>query len=195
MINQNLYPGMISSEIEFFTTGNDLKILQNGKIMSFNDIDSKVFNILKTAMIKDTEAYVALLDWHPLNENKQVEQFTKCRFGGLDFNADICSSGKLQKGEYWECPLRGQCTSEGKICKNIKFKNSIISFSEIRLIQCLVTDMTNDAISLELKTKLGTLHYQKRLLYEKLEISTKQELTVFAFKYNLIPSKILIGNQ
>ena len=186
MIKQNYYPGMISEEIEFFTTGQELKVIQNGKIFPFAEISPKVYEILKNAMPKDFDAHSELIKWHPTNEAKQIEQFTKCRYGGLDFNADIDIAGKLQKGEYWPCPLRGSCNAEGIICKNITYNGNQISNQEINLIKELVTDTTNEEIADKLNIKLGTLHFKKRVLYEKLEIKTKQELTIFAIKYNLI---------
>lgn len=186
MINQNYYPGMINSEIEFFTTGETLTFIQNGKMLPFSKIDSTIYKMLKDEMHKDIDAHLALMDWHPNNEQMQVEQFTKCRYGGLDFNADITASGRVQKGEYWECPLRTNCKSAGLVCKNIKVHHQPITIDEVQLIKLLVTDMTNDVIAMELKIALGTLHLKKRVLYEKLEISTKQELTIFAFQYNII---------
>lgn len=189
MIKQNFYPGMNSNEVEFFTTGEELKVIQNGKIFPFTDINQNLLNILKDAMLNDSPAHNVLMTWHPNNESKQIEQFTKCRYGGLDFNPDIDSAGKLQKGEYWECSLRGSCKSEGIVCKQIQYNGHLIDNEEIKLIKLLVTDKTNDEIAEELQLKLGTLHFKKRVLYEKLEITTKQELTIFAFKYNLIHLK------
>jgi len=186
MIKQNYYPGMISNEVEFFTTGEELKAIHNGKIIPFKEINESIYKMLKDAMINDSEAYNELIEWHPNNEQKQIEQFTNCRYGGLDFNPDINSAGKLQKGEWWECPLRGNCKAEGKVCKNIHYNGHIISNEEIQLIKLLVTDKTNEEIADEMELRLGTLHFKKRVLYEKLEIKTKQELTIFGLKYNII---------
>ena len=189
MIEQNYYPGMITNEVEFFTTGEELKVIHNGKIYSFNELDSSILKILKDAMMNDQDAHAVLIKWFPNQELKQIEKFTQCRFGGLDFNPDINSAGKLQKGEYWECPFRGQCSGEGIVCRNIQYKGQIITNDEILLVKSLVTDMTNDEIAEELNLKLGTLHFKKRVLYEKLEITTKQELTLFAVKYNIVRIK------
>lgn len=186
MIKQNYYPGMITNEVEFFTTGEELKVIHNGKIYSFNELDASILKILKDVMVNDQDAHAVLIKWFPNQELKQIEKFTQCRFGGLDFNADINSAGKLQKGEYWECPLRGNCAGEGIVCRNIHYNNQVINNEEIQLIKLLVTDKTNDEIAEEMDLKLGTLHFKKRVLYEKLEITTKQELTLFAVKYNIV---------
>ena len=185
MMNQSYYPGMLTSDIEFFFQGEKTMVMTEGTIKPFDQISENIKKILLTEISKDDEVERILHSLHPTNPIKRLEQFTKCRFGGLDFSADIDHAGKIQKGEYWDCPLRGNCNAEGKLCKHIKYNNSIINDDEIKLIKMLVTDATNECIATQLKLPYGTLHYKKRLLYEKLEIATKQELTLFAVRFNL----------
>ncbi|WP_322970298.1 helix-turn-helix transcriptional regulator [Faecalibacter sp. LW9] len=185
MNNQSYYPGMLNSEIEFFFEGSQTMYMTNGIIKPFSAITSCIEKTLTAELNKDEEALEILSKMFPNEPLKQLEKFTKCRFGGLDFSADINHAGKIQKGEYWDCPLRGNCKAEGKLCKHIKYNNNIIDSAEIALIKLLVTDMTNEAIASELSIPLGTVHYKKRVLYEKIEIKTKQELTLFAVRFNL----------
>lgn len=186
MIKQNYYPGMITNEVEFFTTGEELKVINKGKIYSFKELDASIIKILSDAMKQDQNAQAVLIKWFPNQELKQVEKFTQCRFGGLDFNPDINSAGKLQKGEYYQCPFRGKCEGEGVVCRNIRHNGNEITNEEIQLIKLLVTDLTNEDIADEMNLKLGTLHFKKRVLYEKLEITTKQQLTLFAVQHNIV---------
>src|SRR5690606_310225 len=110
MTDTKIYPGMISQEVEMFVVENELKFIQNGKVGSFAELPYAAFQILREAVENDVEAQQHLHIMHPTSEYRRIEQFTKCRFGGLDFKGDLCNeSGQLQDGEYWECPLRGNC--------------------------------------------------------------------------------------
>lgn len=185
MINQSYYPGMLNTDIEFFNSGEATYFMTEGSVRPFNEITTELFQLLENEINKDFEIQDYLQTKFPNNPLRQLEEFTKCRFGGLDFSADIDHAGKIQKGEYWDCPLRGNCKGEGKLCKHIKFNNHIINSDEIKLIQLLITGITNKNISEKLEIPFGTIHYKKQRLYEKLEITTKQELTLFAVRFNL----------
>src|SRR5690606_32617200 len=100
--------------------------------------------------------------------------------------SDISETGKLQDGEYWECPLRGKCTSEGVLCKMPKVGAERLTPTEIKLIQLSTTDKTNDVIAEEMQLPLGSFHKSKKLLYNKLNINTKQCLTRMAMALNFI---------
>ncbi|MDK7375487.1 LuxR C-terminal-related transcriptional regulator [Weeksella virosa] len=185
MINQSYYPGMIDSSIEFFFDGTNTLFLTNGCISPISQIPEKIKKIIISEIRKDSKVEHILHNWFPYNQIKQIEEFIKCRFGGLDFQADITESGRLQKGEYWDCPLRGRCSGEGKVCQHIRYNNQIINSTEITLIKLLITDLTNNEISSTMNIPLGTIHLMKKNLYEKLEITTKQELALIAVEKNI----------
>lgn len=187
MTESRIYPGMISSEIEMFVVENELKVIQGGKVSSFAELPYATFQILREAIEADEEVQTHLHIMHPSSEYRRIEQFAKCRFGGLDFKGDICNeTGTMQDGEYWDCPLRGNCRSEGVLCKMPKVGTERLTTSEIRIIQLSTTDKTNEVIAEEMNLALGTFHKSKQNIYEKLQITTKQCLTKFAMSINLI---------
>lgn len=187
MTETKIYPGMISEEIEMFVVENELKFIQNGKVGSFAELPYATFQILREAIDNDKDVFQHLHIMHPNSEYRRIEQFAKCRFGGLDFTGDICSNtGELQDGEYWECPLRGNCISEGVLCKMPKVGNERLTATEIKLIQLSTTDKTNEVIAEEMHLPLGSFHKSKKHLYEKLHINTKQCLTKMAIAFNFI---------
>ena len=187
MTEVKIYPGMITNEIEMFVVENELKVIQGGKVSSFAELPYATFQLLREAIEKDDNVLKHLHIMHPSSEYRRIEQFAKCRFGGLDFTGDICSNAKnLQDGEYWDCPFRGNCISEGVLCKMPKIGEERLTAVEIKLIQLSTTDKTNEVIADELKLPLGSFHKQKKSIHEKLNIHTKQCLTKFAMAFNLI---------
>lgn len=179
------YPGMLCSATEFFISENEVKIIQNSKILPFCEISFATQQILKEAINEELEVKLALHDMHPISNMKRIEQFAKCRFGGLDFQGDI-KDGQLQDGEYWPCPNHGNCPHEGILCKLPTYNKQRLTKQDIQLLQLTATNKTNEAIGDEMNLPMGSLHKAKKILWMNLGIQTKQEGVLISFFLNLI---------
>ncbi|NRB58304.1 MAG: hypothetical protein HRU50_00010 [Winogradskyella sp.] len=183
-----LYPGMVCKGIEIFKSDEGVKVISSGTVMKFHDIPSPIYQILRESMTQDKAALEILKEWYPNSELCQLEKFTECRFGGLDFTPDIIDN-KLQDGEWHDCPFRGKCKGEGIVCKSLKFNGNILTNQDISLLRLLSTNDTNEVIALKLDISFGQFHKVKKALYAKLgNIQTKQEATLIAMNLNLIKS-------
>lgn len=179
------YPGMLDDSVEFFNSSNGLKVMTNGSVIDFSEMPVKLHQLVKRIYDNHPEADEVLKGWFPTQPAKRLETFVKCRFGGLDFTPDI-QNNVVQDGEYWDCPLRGSCKGEGKICKPISYNQQTLSTTEINMLRLLSTDKTNIAISDDLNLPLGTFHKIKQILYQKLNIRTRPEATLVVVALNLL---------
>lgn len=180
-----VFPGMYDNATEFFVMNNEVNFLSNGTLLPFTDLSFETIAILEDAINTDINVKLELHDMHPTSRIKRIEQYAKCKFGGLDFQGDIVD-GQLQDGEFWDCPNRGNCKSEGIICKLPKYDGKRLDSKEIPLIKLLCTDATNEAIADKLALPMGSFHKSKKQLYQKLNVQTKQEIAIIAFTLNLI---------
>lgn len=180
-----MYPGMLCSATEFFVDGEQTKFIQNSKILPFSDISFSTIQILDEEIENNPQVKSELFDMHPNSKIKRTEQFIRCRFGGLDFQGDI-KNGKLQDGEYWACPNRGNCKSEGILCKLPTYNEQRLTKQDVQLLQLTATNKTNEAIGEEMNLPMGSFHKAKKYLYEKLGIQTKQEGVMISILLNLI---------
>lgn len=180
-----MLPGILDGGIEFFISGESVKTLASGKVNDFTDLPFATIQMLREEIEKDKEVKMHLLDMHPNSEFKRLEQFVRCRFGGLDYQADISANG-VQEGEYWDCPLRGNCASEGVLCKSVTINGNALDGGDIELAKRLSTDQTNELIASEMDLPMGSFHLKKKRLYEKMGVRTKQELTILSHRHNLI---------
>lgn len=180
-----MYPGMVCSATEFFIENGETKIIQNAKVLPFCEISFGTQQILQEAINEDLNIKLALHDMHPNSNMKRLEQFAKCRFGGLDFQGDI-KDGELQDGEYWSCPKRGTCPHEGILCKLPTYNNQRLTSQDVQLLQLTATNKTNEAIGEEMNLPMGSFHKAKKFLYVKLGIQTKQEGVFISLFLNLI---------
>lgn len=188
-----LFPGMTCSGVEFFKSNNGVKVISSGTVKAFKELPTPIYELLKEAMHKESGAYELLSEWYPDSELCKLEKFTECRFGGLDYTADIVNN-QLQDGEYHDCPFRGQCKGEGVLCKSLKYNGHVLSNQDIMLLQLLATNETNDVIAEKITTSLGQFHKVKKALYVKLGgIQTKQEAALIANDLNVIKRISAIG--
>lgn len=180
-----LYPGMVNTDVEFFKTDEGLKVMSSSKILKFKELPAYLFNILKEELNREPKTQAILEEWFPGNLMKQLEKFVECRFGGLDFTADI-KNNKLQKGEYHDCPIRYKCKGNGIVCQALLYNNQPLSQQDIELLRLIATNYTNEVIAELLNISLGQFHKVKKALYSKLNVQTKQEATLIAVDLNLI---------
>ena len=180
-----MLPGMLDDGIEFFVANDRVKVMSSGKVSEFTDLSFATIQILKDEINADVQVKLHLHDMHPNSEYKRLEQFVRCRFGGLDYTADLGPDG-VQAGEYWDCPLRGSCPSEGVLCKAVSINGSTMDAQEVQLAKHLSTDQTNEVIAGEMNLPLGSFHLAKKNLYRKLGVSTKQEVSILSHRHNLI---------
>ena len=99
---QKILPGILDQNFEFFNhqQENDVKYFHNGKLSSFTSLPSPIYALIKTTIDQSQKVSTILKKWFPNSEFHQIKKFLSCRFGGVDFKADI-ENGQLQKGEYW----------------------------------------------------------------------------------------------
>ena len=186
MTMHKIIPGLLDDTFEFFNLEGELKFINNGNVKSFSDAPMSVIMMLREAIEKNQEAKAILMEWHPDSEYNQLKKYASCKFGGIDYCADI-QDGKLQEGEYWECPMAGNCKGEGIICTSPIYNGHKLTKTEVQLIKLSTTEKTNEAIADELSLPMGTFHKYKHQLYEKLgSIQTKQCLTKIAINLNII---------
>lgn len=179
-------PGLVDNSLEFFIFKKKIKIIKNGSVKKFSDLSFIDLLTIKEQIKANNQLNIALHDMHPSSEIRRIEQFVRCRFGGLDSAPDI-KKGVLQDGEYHDCPMRNNCPHNGVICKLPIINNTRLEASDILLIKNLTTSKTNDVIALEMGEPLGTFHKIKKLLYLKLgNVQTKQEVTIIATNLNII---------
>jgi hypothetical protein len=185
LISKRNIPGITAKGIEFFTHDGRIKMIHKGSVKDFIDIPSLVIDILKIEIGRNPIVKKELEKLYPDSKINQIYKFINCRFGGLDCTPDILD-GKLQESEYWDCPLHGNCSSEGILCKKIIHKGNELSWLDISLMQLLTTEKTNEVIAEELNIPLGSFHSMKKRLYDIFKVSTKQELTKICMFLNFI---------
>lgn len=185
MTTNRVYPGMVDNSVEFFVIDNQLNAIQNGIIKSFTDFSFALISLIEETMEADEQAIEALMQMHPGSRLKRIEQFAKCRFGGLDCTPDV-KNGVIGEGDYWDCPIRNKCQFNGVLCKAPHYNGQELTPIDIEIMKSSTTTKTNEVIAEDIGVPFGTFHKIKQGLYEKLNVQTKQEVAVIAVLMNFI---------
>lgn len=113
----------------------------------------------------------------PYYEFLIVRRFLKCNFGKYDSTLDIDQLGNFHFEEV-ECPLRGECSAEGFICKP-KF-NSSLSDRELEVMNRLYEGESEESISDSLSISIETVKTHKRNAFRRTGVHSKEEFWRFA---------------
>lgn len=194
--NTTIYPGMISADVELFDYDNRFMFMSNGQVQHFDQLPLKIFQSITDLLNQEPDEVKAhAIAKYIENDtcNSPLEQFAWCRFGGLDFTPDIKVTNieketavVMQDGEYWACPYRGSCASEGILCKLPKVNGHRLDKIEVQILRLLHTTATNEAIADQLDLPLGTYHLIKKKLYVKMgNCLTRHEVTRVADSLNI----------
>ncbi|WP_417200071.1 hypothetical protein [Bizionia sp.] len=185
-VTNRIYPGLNCSSLEVFNDNGNLKAFSQGKLQDFESLPFTYIQTFKEELNRDIKAKEIIESWFPDSDLQQVKKFASCRFGGLDFVPDI-QNFQLQNGEYWDCPLRGNCKGEGIVCRNLTYEGKELTATDIKLLKLLGTNYTNEVLADEMDMCQGTFNLFKKQLYAKLgNIQTKQEAVIIAVRLNLI---------
>ena len=169
-----IYPGMLDSSKEYFNSGTNVMMIHNGSTKNFDDVPEHPE--LAKMILDDKDLQAVLQQWHGNDAKQQQKTLARCRFGALNFFADI-NDDELTH-DYIDCPERGKCAGENIICQPPVVNGEQISDCELAILKEVSGDDTNIAIAKKLGLPLGTLNVKKTNLYQKLGLYTKQHAVV-----------------
>lgn len=111
-----------------------------------------------------------------------VRRFIKCNWGKFDSIMDIDQFGNLNFEEV-ECPLRGECSLEGIICKP-KF-NSKLSDRELEIMNLFYVNVSLEEIADRLCISTETVRTHKRNAFRRINVHSLPEFFIYAKQNHL----------
>lgn len=111
-----------------------------------------------------------------------VRRFLKCNYGEIDEKRDVVA-GQLANLEIVKCPLRGECTVEGIVCKP-RFSRSL-SAAETRVMKLWFDGADEAEIADAVFLSPVTVHNHIARSYKKLNVHSRAEFVKFAVEHNI----------
>ena len=188
MTTTRLFPGMCDDSLEIFFHSEEqqLKAIVNGQVKCFSDVLPERKAFLKQIISSEDDLANILNIMHPENETKQIEQLAKCRFGGLNFQADYCRKTETTNHDIIDCDIRDTCIGCGIVCKDLHYNGGEISQTDVKAIQLMATDHKTEVLAEELDMPLGTFHVYRTKFFDRIGVKSKPELARVGVELGLI---------
>ena len=185
------------SNIEFYgTPSGEIMIKEQGKgLRLYLQENNTEFTSCMIEYICEfyTEAFKELSDLYSKNqrnkeffEYRMVHRFLRCNFREYDKTPDIDHRGVFNF-EHVRCPLRGECSCEGKIC-NPKF-NTKLSERELQVMELYYQGYKSNEIAEMLFISSHTVETHKNNSLKKLDLHSLSDFFIYAATNNPFTSK------
>ena len=123
----------------------------------------------------------------PFYKFKIVKQFIRCNFSRLDTTSiDIDSLGGQERFnvEKVDCPMRGECPFEGRIC--CAKPSTTLSPAERRVAVLWFDGMEKNEIAEELYLSFDTVNNHIRNIYKKINVHDKADFVKFMIASDVV---------
>lgn len=135
------------------------------------------------------EAYKSCQEWNKKSRHNttlfdflNVRRFCKCNFQKYDGQLDIDAAGAMHF-EFTDCPNRGECKFENKIC-NPQFSNRLTN-SDMQILRMIVVQqMTADQIALALGRSVNTINNRRKTILKKTGCTNIPRLVAYWYERN-----------
>ncbi len=112
-----------------------------------------------------------------------VRRFCKCNFQKYDGILDIDENNAFHF-EFTECPLRGECKFENKLCSP-RFTTTLTPY-DLDITRMIVKEqMTAEEIASRLDRSINTINNRRKTILKKTGCSTISALTSYWHEHNL----------
>lgn len=176
------YPGMLDHSKEYFNNGPDVMMIHNGVVQKFDEVPEHP----ELAQIIATESDLnrILTEWFQDDEQLKLKTLAKCRFGALNFSADI--NGEIVVSDHADCPQRGKCSGEFIVCRQPVINGETVTAEEIEILKEICGNDKNTTIAGNLGYALGTFKVLKTSIYQRCRFITKQQAAKVLFLEGLL---------
>lgn len=183
-----LYPGMCDDSLEIFFHPEEqkLKAIVNGAVKDFSTLSASKKQFLNRIIETDAQLADVLGTMFPNNNTAQVEKLAKCRFGGLNFQADYCGNTQMQNHDIIDCSIRSTCPGSGIVCKNLNWHGEELTQTDVLAIQLMASDHKTELLAEELEMPLGSFHVYRTKFFNRLGVKSKPELARVGVELGLI---------
>ena len=178
--------GLMGEGIEVFRDDEGrVFAIQNGTKIPYLMLDTQHRELFQSAMIEDIAVINVLKKEFGLTAaDDQEEMFVGCRFGNIDFRADLID-GKLM-ADAPRCQWLDTCKGFNIVCRIPKPLKGAFTRSEYRIIRLVVTGKQAKEIAAELNVSEATIRTHIQHIHAKLGVNNNVEVAAWAHEHRII---------
>lgn len=185
-MNAKLPAGLVDANLELFANGEEVKALYYGKTVLFSELPVNIIDAFREDMLSNTTALVALNKAGLKTIEEMLHKYVWCNYGGFDNSADFDTENQEFIKEYWLCGYRENCPFNHKICGQLIAPNGeYLTKQEIKIIKLIAQGHFDAELADTLNISPNTIISHKANIFRKLQVNSKNEVTIFAYENNL----------
>lgn len=186
-MKQKLPAGLVDANIEIFADGDEVKALYNGSTLMFPDLPESIIDIFRDEMLSNSTAIIALNKAGYRTVSEMLHKYVWCNYGGFDNTPDFDTENQEFVKEYWLCGNRDNCPFNHKICGQlIAPSGEYLTKQEIKIIKLIAQGHFDAELADTLNISPNTIISHKANIFRKLQVNSKNEVTIFAYENNLV---------
>lgn len=176
-------PGLICKNGELFEKDGEIFAVIGGSCLPYEQFPQILLLTIDASITPDDHA--ALDKIKITDPDERRKKWLKCNVGAFDHNPDYVFGDQYLQREYVECPLRGECKVEGKLCRT---KPQLSGLTPMQLL--VLEDMYLGLLYKEIAHKRGISEFTVKSHAQNIRIRTgearKSDLVRYATNHNLI---------
>lgn len=179
--------GLVDRDFEFFLYQDELMVLHDGKMKSFDRLPAKMKFHLQDLLENNPDANLALDCMDIRDPFERLRQFVLCRFASFDTVADITEGGNMHP-EFTSCEKRGRCLFEGTLC--VMLTKTKLSSRELEVIRMLTQDLPYKLIADQMDISVNTVRTHIQNIQSKLDVHSDRAILTWAYEHNIIDEQL-----
>lgn len=186
-MKRRLPAGLVDANLELFADGDEVKALYCGKTMLFSELPARILDVFREEMLSNTTAIIALNTAGFRTIAEMLKKYVWCNYGGFDNSADYDNENQEFTKEYWLCGYRDSCPFNHNICGQLIAPNGeYLTKQEVKIIKLIAQGHFDTELADALNISPNTIISYKANIFRKLQVNSKNEVTIFAYENNLV---------
>ncbi|MDD2279997.1 MAG: helix-turn-helix transcriptional regulator [Bacteroidales bacterium] len=187
-MKQKLPAGLVDNNIEIFAESeHNVKALFEGRTVNFLDLPQYIIDFFLNEMYGNSSAMIAFHKAKFNSIEKMLLQYVWCNYGGFDNTPDYNTELNNSIKEFWDCGKRENCPFNGCICGQLIAPNGEhLTRQEIKIIKLISQGHFDAELADALNISPNTIISHKANIFRKLQVNSKNEVTIYAYNNNLV---------
>lgn len=178
--------GLVDMNVEIFKFQNIIYAIYNGKIILFIQLHEDIKNEFRNDLYSFPIAIKTMAEMNIVTDEEMLLMWVGCNYSSFNNEPDFNCITKTTNKEYVDCPERGKCKGEGKICQALKVINGILTRREIEVLKLIAEGLLNKEIAERTNISVTTVPVHIQHISQKTKLGTRTEMAAFAYKKGIV---------
>jgi len=182
MIGSNIPAGLLCENSEIFSKHNISYALVKGTCVPFADFPEYLLTAIDNS-ITATD-HICLTEMNMIDNDDRRQKWISCNVSELDNTPDYIVGQKTLTREYVNCPERGKCKQEGRLCLTLP-QSTGLTKTQLIVLSHIRDGLLNKEIASRMGISIHTVNTHTKNLQKRTGLTRKADMSRYAQEMNL----------